>query len=208
MNPAPTFDRAYPVIKRRVLRGDWRPLERIDVGQLAHDLDVSTIPMREALQRLVGEHLVDLVPGGGFMVPHLGGAALRDLYHWHAQLLRIALRQPGLGPIVVPITSDADGPETLALAAETLFGTIGAASSNTEHGRAIAAVGERLRRVRINESRLIAGVKDELDHVRALTEDGREDALRDAITAYHRRRLRRVPQLIASLALIEDPPGR
>ena len=205
MNPAPTFDRAYPIIKRRVLRGDWRPLERIDVGQLAHDLDVSTIPVREALQRLVGEHLTDLAPGGGFAVVHLSATALRALYHWHAQLLRMALRHAMRGAIIAPvIASDAEGPEALALFAEAVFAAIGAVSSNIEHVQAIVSAGERLRRVRIVESRLVRGVEAELNQVCTLTESGRSEALRDMITAYHRRRLRRVPQLIANLASFDE----
>lgn len=202
MNPAPTFDRTYPLIKREVLWGNWRPGERIDVGTLSRYFDASAIPVREVLQRLVGERLLDLVPGGGFAMPEMGEQALRDLYSWHAQLLRIALRHWGT---IAPSPPSAARLDTLdpvdeagiVNVTEAVFAAIAHASSNSEHAAAMAVASERLRRFRRQEARLIRDLMPELRLVRALTESGPGTALRDAILAYHRRRLRRVTQIIA-----------
>ncbi len=202
MNPAPTFDRTYPLIKRQVLRGNWRPGERIDASALSKDLDASAIPVREVLQRLVGERMLELVPSGGFAVPEVSEEALRNLYSWHGQLVRIALRYRGTLTLRLPSAAflDAlarDDYEGFALATETVFAAIANASMISEHALVLISVGERLRRFRRQEARLIKDVLPELHLVRTLTESGPEDELREAIAAYHRRRLRRAAQLIA-----------
>ena len=201
MNPAPTFDRTYPLIKQQVLWGNSRPGERIDVGALSKDLDVSAIPVREVLQRLVGERVLELVPGGGFALPELSEEALRNLYVWHGQLVRIALRHQGTLTPRPPSAAllDAlarDDHEGFAFATEAVFAAIANASMISEHAIVLTSVGERLRRFRRREARLIKDLLPELHLVRTLTEIGPEDELREAISAYHRRRLRRVAQLV------------
>ena len=201
MNPAPTFDRAYPIIKRRVLRGEWSSLEHIDVGLLADDLAISTIPVREILQRLVGERIVNLEPAGGFVMPALSETDLRDLYQWHAQLLRLATRQAEATIEMLPVGPTTDGdPEAFALITETIFSAIVRSAGNIEHVRAMLSAGERLRRVRMHEVRLIPHTAAELNAVISLTEGGRHTDLVEAISAYHRRRLRRVAPLAVNFS--------
>jgi DNA-binding GntR family transcriptional regulator len=203
MNPAPTFDRTYPLIKSQLLSGAWRPGERIDVALLSKDFSASAIPVREVLQRLVGERLLELVPGGGFAVPDLGEKALWDLYAWHGQLVRFALRHRGPNPPEPPATAilealDPDDEDGIVDATEAIFMAIAKGSDNDEHAIAIAAIGERLRRFRRLEPRLIKDMLPELRLVRTLTANGADGELRDAIAAYHRRRIRRVVQIVAA----------
>jgi len=137
MNPAPTFDRTYPLIKSQLLSGAWRPGERIDVALLSKDFSASAIPVREVLQRLVGERLLELVPGGGFAVPDLGEKALWDLYAWHGQLVRFALRHRGPNPPEPPATAilealDPDDEDGIVDATEAIFMAIAKGSDNDE----------------------------------------------------------------------------
>ena len=83
----------------------------------------------------------------------------------------------------------------IADATTALFDGLAAGSRNAEHAAAIASAGARLYATRLRESL----IKDRIDELRAVwtaTASGREPAIRDAIWAYHRRRLRRVPALL------------
>ncbi|RNL85321.1 GntR family transcriptional regulator [Halostreptopolyspora alba] len=50
--------RAYAVIKSRITHGSYGPGYRLVLGQLAQELEVSEVPVREAIRRLEAEGLV------------------------------------------------------------------------------------------------------------------------------------------------------
>ena len=58
----------YRTIRSAILRCELRPGERLVIEDLAQRLDVSTIPVREALQLLQSEGLVESVPHVGTTV--------------------------------------------------------------------------------------------------------------------------------------------
>ncbi len=70
----------YGRLKARVVGFGIRPGERINEVALARDLQVSRTPLREALNRLVAERLVDFRPGAGFFCRPLEPQAIYDLY--------------------------------------------------------------------------------------------------------------------------------
>ncbi|HEY7628957.1 MAG TPA: GntR family transcriptional regulator [Ilumatobacteraceae bacterium] len=56
--PRSKADRAYTYIRQRVLDGQHLPGERLVIEQLAREMDVSVVPVREAIRRLEAEGYV------------------------------------------------------------------------------------------------------------------------------------------------------
>lgn len=79
-------DLAYAQLRRRILSGELAPGARIDQDAEAERLDVSRMPIREALRRLESEGLVEIVRHRGAQVRPLSVGDLEDLY-----VLRIEL---------------------------------------------------------------------------------------------------------------------
>ena len=52
----------YDRVKTGIINRGYYPGERINIEKCAEKLRVSTTPVREALNRMVAEELVDLVP--------------------------------------------------------------------------------------------------------------------------------------------------
>ncbi|MGH2751365.1 MAG: GntR family transcriptional regulator [Actinomycetota bacterium] len=67
-------------LRTSILNGDLRPGQRIAVAALARDLGVSHIPVREAIQRLEAESLVETVPHQGPIVTGVRLEELHDIY--------------------------------------------------------------------------------------------------------------------------------
>lgn len=70
----------YRAIRGAILRCDMRPGERLVIEDLAQRLDVSTIPVREALQLLQSEGLVESVPHVGTTVTPLTRDSILDVF--------------------------------------------------------------------------------------------------------------------------------
>lgn len=61
-------DVAYEFIKLQITSGRLRPGQRIVLGEIANEIGVSTLPVREALFQLQHEHMVSITPHVGAMV--------------------------------------------------------------------------------------------------------------------------------------------
>jgi DNA-binding GntR family transcriptional regulator len=70
----------YRTIRSAILRCDLRPGERLVIEDLAQRLNVSTIPVREALQLLQSEGLVESVPHVGTSVTPLSRNSILDVF--------------------------------------------------------------------------------------------------------------------------------
>ncbi len=64
----PLASHAYEHLKARILEGDLAPGDRLAVPALAQALACSRVPVMEALKRLQGDGLVDIVPQVGCQV--------------------------------------------------------------------------------------------------------------------------------------------
>src|SRR5918999_5038371 len=64
-------------LRMSILSGELKPNQKIAVSALAKDLGVSHIPVREAIQRLTAESLVQSIPNQG---PTVAGVRLEDLH--------------------------------------------------------------------------------------------------------------------------------
>jgi DNA-binding GntR family transcriptional regulator len=72
--------RAYDQLKRRILDFDLVPGDRLSENELAREIDVSRTPLRQALQRLQQEGLVEAIPKVGWLVPALDFQKFDELY--------------------------------------------------------------------------------------------------------------------------------
>ncbi len=70
----------YDQLKAMAVDFRFRPGERINEVALARELEASRTPLREALNRLVGERLIDFQPGKGFFCRHLDPDTAFALY--------------------------------------------------------------------------------------------------------------------------------
>ncbi|WP_233434301.1 GntR family transcriptional regulator [Nocardia yamanashiensis] len=90
--PGSLRNRAYETIKQRIVGVELRPGQRLVERDLAAELEVSRIPLREALRMLAAERLVLLVPGKGALVAPFTPADVRDLFDVREALEPLAAR--------------------------------------------------------------------------------------------------------------------
>lgn len=200
MSPeAVTAERVYWGLKRLILDGRFEPGSMLVVTTISQEFGTSIAPVRDSMQRLVGERLLDLQTGGGFQMPRLGAEGLKHLYSWHEHLIRLALKSRRSGTLpddYQPRFTSMHGENAHALVEATaeLFLHIAAFSGNPEHVEAVRSAGERLHATRLREIALVGGM-DELDRVWSLARSGPLRAAQEAVRSYHRRRLRQVARL-------------
>ena len=85
-------DMAYEALKKRIIEVDLQPGQRLVERDLADELEVSRIPLREALRLLAAEGLVVLVPHRGALVSPFTPADVRDLFDVRENLEVLAAR--------------------------------------------------------------------------------------------------------------------
>lgn len=83
----------YARIRELILTGQLIPGNKLKISELAHRFDVSLNVIREALNRLAGELLVEVAPQQGFSVRGLDADDLRDLTEQRILFEGIALRK-------------------------------------------------------------------------------------------------------------------
>jgi DNA-binding GntR family transcriptional regulator len=68
------WDRAYAALKAALLAGKYAPGERVVLRQVAENLGISLTPVRDAVNRLIAEKVLErggLGPAGAAVVPLL-----------------------------------------------------------------------------------------------------------------------------------------
>ncbi|GAA3208938.1 GntR family transcriptional regulator [Actinocorallia longicatena] len=85
-------DHAYETLKRRIVEVELAPGARLVERDLAAELNVSRIPLREALRMLAAEGLVLIVPGKGALVAPFTPADVRHLFDLREVLESLAAR--------------------------------------------------------------------------------------------------------------------
>jgi DNA-binding GntR family transcriptional regulator len=76
----PFRDGAYDLIKKMILKGHFKPGERLTENQLSKQLGVSRTPIRESIRKLAAEGLVDVFPKGGARVSELMKDDINEIY--------------------------------------------------------------------------------------------------------------------------------
>jgi DNA-binding GntR family transcriptional regulator len=80
-------------IRDSILRGRFKPGEKLDQQQIGDELEVSRSPVREALRALDAEGLITLIPNRGAIVTERSLAELEELYFTRSLIEGIAIER-------------------------------------------------------------------------------------------------------------------
>lgn len=83
----------YRRLKELVINYRFRPGEPLSAVSISDRLQVSATPVREALARLHGENLVDLVQNRGFFAKTLNAKTMKDHYEFAFQISVYAIER-------------------------------------------------------------------------------------------------------------------
>lgn len=196
MSPAHVLEPTYRRLKNALLEGRFPVGAKLEAMRLADDFGVSMTPVRDSLNQLVGEGLVDLTPGEGFRVPLLTEQALRDILQINALLLE---RVPT--PDRKSLEIDEGSKDTKGAYADRLahvFRSIAANSGNRFRVHLVERINDRLHPLRELEPELWPGASQALEQIERTVRQGSIGSNR-AVRAYHRNMQNLVPALIGRL---------
>lgn len=88
-----TVERTYESLRDKAINFEFKPGDRINESALTRELGVSRTPMREALNRLVAEGFLTLIPGQGFYCRKLHPESISQLYELRCALETEAVRR-------------------------------------------------------------------------------------------------------------------
>jgi DNA-binding GntR family transcriptional regulator len=91
LEPRSEAERAYHVLRRELLNGEWLPLERLRPQALQQRFALGLTPIREALMRLAVDGLVQGYSQRGFRACGVSAAEWRDLMSARRELERACL---------------------------------------------------------------------------------------------------------------------
>ena len=93
---------AYDTIREAILSGRYPPGQRLIADEVAKELGVSRMPVREALHQLEATGLVSVTPHRGAVVNELSEVEVVEIYHIRAVLDGLAAR------LATPLLTQAD----------------------------------------------------------------------------------------------------
>lgn len=73
------LDQAYEVVKEALMNGQFTPGDTLVIRQLAAEMGTSIMPVRDALQKLVAERALELLPNRTVQVPLITRTAFDQL---------------------------------------------------------------------------------------------------------------------------------
>jgi DNA-binding GntR family transcriptional regulator len=88
-----TSHAVYEQLLKKLTSGDYPPGMRLVNRTLAEEMEVSVMPIREALTRLTSEGLVEHIPGAGAFVREFSGKDIIKLYAFREQLEVFAVHE-------------------------------------------------------------------------------------------------------------------
>ena len=83
-------DRAYEQIRKGLISGGFRSGQTLVIRSLADAYGISTTPVREALQRLVAERHLEVLPNRSIVVPLLSAERFLELFRIRRELEGLA----------------------------------------------------------------------------------------------------------------------
>lgn len=180
------------------MAGEWRPGCRLDLKQLAAELGTSTSPVRDSLNRLAGERMVEFHAGLGFHVARIDESQLRDLLDLNLQLLLIAMRSKS-GIQLCPVTDNLDDDSA------QVFRHLAQCVGNGEITAAIGGISDRLAAIRKLEPRVLPEANANLQElVDAIAVNSDWPVLAKILTKYHRERMACIVELVRLSASAHD----
>lgn len=81
------------VIREAILKGEFKPGERLKQSDLAEAMGVSRMPIREAFRKLESEGLIKLEPHKGAIVKSIHIGDIEEIYALRAELEKMAVYQ-------------------------------------------------------------------------------------------------------------------
>lgn len=193
MSPAHVLEPTYRRLKRKLVEGQWPFGTRLEAMRLAEEFGVSMTPVRDCLNQLVGEGLVDLTPGEGFRVPYLTDQGLRDHLHVHHALLKRALAATWRNS-ELDGANDASAEYSHRLGA--VFHLLAAGGGNRLLTHYVQQIGWRLQSIRRHEPEILPGAESLLADLEASLTLSEADRCA-AVDTYHDVCLKLVAALVA-----------
>jgi len=152
----------YEILKQKIIHSVYEPGERLNIETLAESLEVSATPVRECLNRLVAEDLLELVPRVGFFTKPILEGSVRELYELNFALLNWAIdladndlsvrnnavNEPARPYLQVLSTTARQSPEMLASLSSKMFLNLALLSGNQELIARIGNINDRLYYIR------------------------------------------------------------
>ncbi|MBX5436423.1 MAG: GntR family transcriptional regulator [Alicyclobacillaceae bacterium] len=89
----PISDRIRQLIRQRILDGTYKAGQRLLETDLAKEFRVSRTPIRDALRRLDGEGLVEIIPRKGVVVTGMSPDEVLDMFELRMVLETLAVRR-------------------------------------------------------------------------------------------------------------------
>lgn len=195
---ASLIERVYLDIRRELSDGTLAPGKRVDITALSARVGASKSPVRNALNRLVGEGMLEARAHDGFYRPLVTEAKLRDLYRWNQRLLLMAIDVAETEESEHPVSAVEFDVDDVVPTTEQLFSSIAALGQSGELLRAVDNVNIRLRAVRISKDAALIERRGELVAMTDAYKDSRFRELRTLVTGYHALRMQLTPQIVAS----------
>lgn len=194
MSPSHVLEPTYQSLRQLLLENTWPPGTRLETARLADLLFVSATPVRDSLNRLLGEKLADFVPGIGFQVPRLSEAGFRELLACQLALLRVALAGDIATEQRAPDRSLGSEPQRCEH--EVLLAVAAAFGANRELHALLSHVSLRLEPARTAERVLFSDTCDELSKIKELLSVGDRNGLEARLALYHYRRSEAATRII------------
>ena len=204
-------DRVYHAVKAKVIGHTFPQGGRIYLQPLADDLGVSTMPVRDALNRLAAEDLVIKAPRKGFIARSLSADDLLGYYDLTRLLMVKELeglddaarrKLPEFEPIALVlhklIRRAISSADTLAAYTGEVFACIAALGGNDHVVLAVARANDNLHYIRTLECRHLDNVQSELVELCEHVLTGRCEELIHTIHRYHARRIELLPALLGT----------
>ena len=91
--PRTLAEKAFETLHEAIVTGRLRPGERLPIEELAAVLEMSAMPIREAVRRLHSAGLVENIPHRGARVTELSIADLAEVYEARLALEMLAIRR-------------------------------------------------------------------------------------------------------------------
>jgi len=193
------FSAALEALREQLRSGRLVSGEPLTITDLAHDLGLSATPVREALSRLAGEHLIEDRRGRGYFAPRLDASDLVELYGLRCLYLNAALAAYSEAGLPSADASDPAAAPDAQLA--QLLDWIVARAGNRALFDAYRQVGERLAScVRVEAQ--VFDLVHEVAALRALLAD--RGKLAAGLYRLHDERRRRAPELIRAMRAGEN----
>jgi DNA-binding GntR family transcriptional regulator len=82
--PRSLAEKAYQLLVRKITRLEYDPGSVLVEKLLIEELDIGRTPIREALQRLAIERLVDHLPNRGMFVSEITASGVQEIYEFRA----------------------------------------------------------------------------------------------------------------------------